>query len=82
MGREVVGEFAIGDLVALTNIVGQHWGVFGIIYGFDHSPSDDPRIPKALVCWATREEINNKVSFSFLRVIKRTKIFRETNGVK
>ena len=35
MGREVVGEFAIGDLVALTNAVGQHWGVFGIIYGFD-----------------------------------------------
>ena len=71
MGRPL----AVGDLVALTNVVGQHWGVVGIIYDFDYSPKDDPRIPKALVCWATREEINNKVSFSFLRVVKRAKKF-------
>lgn len=71
MGRTSVEDFAIGDLVALTNVVGQRSGVVGIIYDIDHAPEDDPRIPKALVCWATRKELNNKVSFSFIRVIKR-----------
>jgi hypothetical protein len=62
-------EFDVGDLVELTNAVGQRWGVFGIIYNIEMSPDDSPRVPMAWVRWATTQDVEERISFIFIKHI-------------